>query len=121
MCIHGLDPDWFRLSEPEVVAQLQAICRTCKLHERCAADLARKSFVPSRAGRRDYCLNADLLDIYSALASLYWRQDPENNVIRKDALTARRRWKSAIMRLAGTSAAADRVSASAVSAKASRV
>jgi hypothetical protein len=73
---HDLDPDWVLLSDPALFAKLTAICSTCKKHKRCAADLADESFDPARPGWRDYCLNASMLNLYSAVVNYFWRADP---------------------------------------------
>lgn len=76
MIAHELDPGWFCLSEPSVFEKLRSVCGTCKKRARCAADLADEFFDPARLGSRDYCLNASMLNLYSAVVNYYWRADP---------------------------------------------
>lgn len=76
MLAHDLDPDWFCLSEPAVFDKLRSICGTCKKRKRCAADLADDSFDPARPGWHDYCPNAAMFNLYSAIVNYYWRATP---------------------------------------------
>ncbi len=67
-----LDPYELALAEPALLHHLQSRCMLCDSRERCLQDLAREtsgSGWRDREDWREYCPNASLLDMLSALSS----------------------------------------------------
>jgi hypothetical protein len=54
-----IDEGQLARSEPEVLRDMQRLCSTCRVHGRCARDLAHN---PDDAAWRDYCPNVPTID-----------------------------------------------------------
>ena len=74
MHILRVDPDKFYRSEPATFRELQKSCSACESHGRCALDLARDAIDPTRPDWRDYCPNAAMLNMLSAVENCYRHQ-----------------------------------------------
>lgn len=73
MRAHGLDPNWFSLTEPFMFSKLRSTCATCKKVKRCGLDLSNGKFDPGRPGWQDYCPNGVTLSFYGAIINFFWR------------------------------------------------
>jgi hypothetical protein len=71
MLILRVDPDRLYDSEPATFRELQKSCSACESHGRCVLDLARDAIDPTRPDWRDYCPNAAMLKMLSAVESCY--------------------------------------------------
>jgi hypothetical protein len=73
MRAHGLDPNWFSLTEPFMFSKLRSTCATCKKVKHCGIDLSNDKFDPGRPGWQDYCPNGATLSFYGAIINFFWR------------------------------------------------
>jgi Family of unknown function (DUF6455) len=64
-----IDPDRLARSEPLLFRQLAIRCGQCERTEQCARDLDRAATDPTGEDWKDYCLNASLLGMLSAIAA----------------------------------------------------
>jgi hypothetical protein len=71
MDILRVDPDRLYNYEPANFRELQKSCSACESHERCAIDLAQDAFDPTRPDWQDYCPNAAIVKMLSALRNCY--------------------------------------------------
>ena len=54
----GLDVSACARFEPATMADLHAVCRSCRKRCRCAIDLAKRADAPTELSWKDYCPNA---------------------------------------------------------------
>jgi len=71
MLILRIDPDRFAHAEPTGFRELQKSCSRCESREPCVRDLMLDSDDPTRVNWRQYCPNAAVLTVISALDSSY--------------------------------------------------
>jgi hypothetical protein len=74
MEILKIDPNGYYESEPATFRELQKSCSACASHELCALDLAHDATDPTRPDWQDYCPNAAIIKILSALENCAWRE-----------------------------------------------
>jgi hypothetical protein len=67
MRILRVDPDGFSRFDSATFRELQKSCSACEVHGRCALDLAQDAINPTRSDWRDYCPNAAMLNMLSAV------------------------------------------------------